>query len=364
MKMKITDITWEVVRIPLNTVFKTALRTVTTMENVLVRVHTDTEHIGYGSAAPTTVITGETTGSICSAVEFLGDQLRGMDIGSYVRILEKLNRCMSGNGSAKAAVDMAVYDLVGKMYCVPLHSFLGGAVRRLETDITISLGEVDEMAAKARERIESGFTTLKIKVGGDVDDDIGRLIAIWEAVGDTVRLRLDANQGWTPKEAVYVGRELEKAGVGVELMEQPVAAGDIEGLRFVREQLPMPVYADESCFTPEDALRLVRMGTVDGINIKLMKCGGIYNARKIVAIAEAAHIPCMIGSMMENSISVTAAAQFAASQSVITSYDLDAPLFCSISPAPGGLIYNGAAIELPDGPGLGIETPAAQVLRE
>ncbi|MCF6239114.1 MAG: hypothetical protein L3J79_09970, partial [Candidatus Marinimicrobia bacterium] len=142
----------------------------------------------------------------------------------------------------------------------------------------------------------------------------------------------------------------------IELMEQPVPAHDFEGLRYVRENVSMPVYADESIFSPHDALTLVSMNAVDGLNIKLMKCGGIYNALKIVAIAETAGIPCMIGSMMESHISVAAAAHLAASRTVIKRYDLDAPLFCSFNPAVGGISYQGSKVCFSDAPGLGIES--------
>ena len=137
-------------------------------------------------------------------------------------------------------------------------------------------------------------------------------------------------------------------------MEQPVKADDFAGLKFVRDNVPFPVYADESIFSPVDAMKLIEMEAVDGINIKLMKCGGIYNALKIAAIAETANIPCMIGSMMECSVSVTAAAHLATSRTIIDRFDLDAPLFCANNPAEGGISYKGRTIALPDGSGLGI----------
>ncbi len=352
--MKISGITYDVVTIPLSTTFKTALRTVDSMENVIVIVHTDTDFIGYGSAAPATVITGETIASICGGIDHLREQLSGMDILLYEVLFQKLNKCILGCLSAKAAVDMAVHDLLARFYGVPLYQLLGGPVRTIKTDITISLDEPKRMVAKSQQRVTEGFSTLKIKVGGDPDVDISRIEHIRQSVGDGVNLRIDANQGWSPKAAVYVGRELEKRNIRIELMEQPVPAHDFEGLRFVREHLTVPVYADESAFSPQDVLRLIGMGAVDGINIKLMKCGGIYNAMKIAAIAESANIPCMVGSMMENHISVTAAAHLAAGKQIISGFDLDSPLFCSVNPAVGGISYRGSKVELSELPGLGI----------
>lgn len=354
--MKLTDITIKTVSIPLNTPFRTALRTVTSMENVLVEVHSDSGLSGFGSAAPATVITGETVATIIGGVEHLRDHLQGMEITAYEALFTRLNNSIVGCMSAKAAVDIAIHDLLAKSLNIPLYRFLGGPVREVDTDITISLDDPGAMAVKSRERIEQGFSTLKIKVGGDVTTDLARLQSIRDAVGDTIRIRIDANQGWKPKQAIQVGRLLEKKNIPIELMEQPVSSHDYEGLKFVRENCSFPVYADESMFSARDALRLVTMNAVDGINIKLMKCGGIYNALKIAAIADTAGIPCLIGSMMECSVSVTAAAHLAASRQNIDKFDLDAPLFCSVNPARGGISYRGGRITLPEAPGLGISS--------
>jgi L-alanine-DL-glutamate epimerase-like enolase superfamily enzyme len=352
--MRIKSITSREISIPLERPFKTALRTVEQVDNVLVEVVLESGMQGFGSAAPAAVITGETVASISGSVRHIGEQLTGMDLACHDRVFHRLNGCIVGAGSARAAVDMALHDLLAKSLGIPLYRLLGGSPQGLRTDITISLDSLDRMQTESRERVAEGFNILKIKVGGDPQLDIERLEGLREATGDSVLLRIDANQGWTAKQAVMVGRELERRGINIELMEQQVAAADYEGLRFVRENIAFPVYADESVFSPRDALRLVNMGAVDGLNIKLMKCGGISNGLKIAAIAEAAGIPCMIGSMMECNLSVTAAAHFAASCSTITSCDLDAPIFCSYNAVQGGLSYQGAAISLTGEPGLGI----------
>ena len=352
--MKIRRITTDLVTIPLKQVFRTALRTVDTLENVLVSVETDDGLTGYGSGAPTAVITGETVGSIEAAIAHLAGALEGLDLRQHELVFQRLNNCLVGNSSAKAAVDMALHDLLAKSLGIPLYRLLGGPIQSLKTDITISLDTIDKMVEDSRVRHGEGFTILKIKVGNNPDLDIKRLEQIYRAVGSEVSLRIDANQGWQPKEAVHVGREIARRGIPVELMEQPVAAHRHRDLAYVRKRVLLPVYGDESVFSPAEALELIRIGAVDGINIKLMKCGGIYNARKIAAIAEAAGIPCMIGSMMECAVSVTAAAHLAAATSVVTSVDLDAPLFCSSDPAVGGIVYRGPEIVLPDEPGLGI----------
>ncbi|OEU47852.1 MAG: dipeptide epimerase [Desulfobulbaceae bacterium S3730MH12] len=353
--MKITGIKSQVVSIPLVTTFKTALRSIDQIENIIVTVLTDSGQVGFGSAAPVAVITGETVSSIIGGIEHIGDSLSGMEIADWENIFQRLNSCIIGNMSAKAAVDMAIYDLLAKSLDIPLYRLLGGMTCNVETDITVSIDTPEKMIAESKERLGRGFDTLKIKVGGDPELDIRRLELIQEAVGSETRIRIDANQGWSAKEAVQVGRELERRGVVIELMEQPVPARDFEGMRYVRDNVAFPVYADESVFSPRDALELIGMNAVDGLNIKLMKCGGIYNGLKIASIAETAGIPCMIGSMMECHISVSAAAHLAASRTVIDKYDLDAPLFCSTNPASGGISYQGSRVCFSDDPGLGIE---------
>jgi len=354
--MKITDIQIETVNIPLVTPFKTALRTVTQIENVMVRVKTDSSLIGYGGAAPTAAITGETLASIVGAIEHIRDHLVGMVVEDTELIFQRLNSCLVGNSSAKAAIDMAIYDLLAKAMDVPLYRLFGGKAHVIETDKTVSIDTPEKMMAESQENIKKGFRILKIKVGGDPELDILRLQAVQDAIGTDVKIRIDANQGWCAKDAVLVGKELEARKLNIEMMEQPVAARDFEGLRYVRDHLSIPVFADESVFSPQDALKLVSMKAVDGINIKLMKCGGIYNALKIAAIAESAGVPCMVGSMMESHLSVSAAAHFAVSHTIVRHFDLDAPLFCSLNPISGGIVYQGANVHLPETSGLGIES--------
>ena len=356
--MKIKEIEIRPLPVPLKTTFKTALRSVDLVQNIMVLIRTDTKHVGVGAAAPVTAITGETDASVMGAVGMISESLAGMDLADPEAVFQRLDACIVGNPSAKAGVDMAVYDLWAKSLDIPVFRLLGGKTGDLATDLTVSLDSPKKMAADGREAAGRGFDVLKIKVGNDPDLDISRLSAIHRAVGPDVGLCMDANQGWTPKQAVKVGRELEKRGIDILLMEQPVHAKDFAGLKFVRDNCPFPVYADESVFSPADALKLVSMEAVDGLNIKLMKCGGIRNALAIADLARAAGLPCMIGSMMETAVSVTAAAHLAVSRPVIQHFDLDAPLFCAASPARGGMAYDGPKIILPDTPGLGLEPKA------
>ncbi|QUI23029.1 dipeptide epimerase [Vallitalea pronyensis] len=358
--MKITDIRIEKLSTPLKKPFKTALRTLQTMEHILVVVKTDKGIDGYGGAAPTAVITGDTTASIMGAIDCIKSSIIGRDIRQVEDIFIRINHCMVGNTSAKAAVDMAVYDLYGKLYGAPLYQLLGGYRTHLLTDLTISLNAPHVMVSHSLDAVSKGYTTLKIKVGEDAQKDINRLLAIRKAVGEDVVLRIDANQGWKPKEAVYVIQRMEQGDIHITCAEQPVNGKDFEGMKYVKERVNIPIIADESVFSPADALRLIQMQAVDMMNIKLMKTGGIYNALTIMALAEAAGIQCMIGSMMESKIGIAAAAHLGASKAVIVDVDLDVPILCEEDSIMGGVIYDGSKISFTNKPGLGLEQIAIE----
>ena len=355
--MKIVDIKTKKLSVPLRTPFKTALRTVESVEDVIVEIYTDTGNVGFGEAPPTGVITGDTTGAIIGAIEeHIKKSILGMEIENFETIMLKLNSCIVRNTSAKAAVDMALYDLFGQLYKAPLYRLLGGFKKEITTDITISVNEPDEMVNDSINALKRGYKTLKIKVGKDSKKDMERIKAIRQAVGYDVNLRIDANQGWKAKEAVKVLRKMEDEGLQIEFVEQPVAAHDIDGLKFVTDNVSIPVLADESIFTPMDALNVLKTRAADLINIKLMKTGGIYNALKICSLAEIYGVECMVGCMLESKVSVTAAVHLACAKSIITKIDLDGPVLCKTDPINGGAIFNESSIMLTDEPGLGIKS--------
>ena len=181
--MKITDIRFGMLRVPLKTPFKTALRTVDTIEDIVVTVHTDTGHVGYGEAPATAVITGDTHGSIIEAIrKFIAPRLIGEDIANLNRITQLIQGALEKNSSAKAAVEIAVYDLFGQLYDAPLYKMLGGGDPVITTDITISVDYIDKMVADSIAAVERGFESLKIKVGKDIGVDIERVKAIYAAV--------------------------------------------------------------------------------------------------------------------------------------------------------------------------------------
>lgn len=344
------------ISVPLTKPFKTALRTVTTAYSVYVKVTTSEGDTGYGEAPPTHVITGESMDSIRYAInEIIAPQLIGLNMLESEYIFQKLNASLVRNTSAKAAVDMAIHDLLARQSRLPLFQFLGGYRNTLETDFTVSVNEPNEMADDAERYIREGFHILKVKVGiGDINDDIARIHAIRKRVGNEPKLRLDANQGWNAKEAVRAIRTMEDADLKIELVEQPVPAHDIEGLKYVTDRTDTPIMADESIFSVDDAKRVLETRAADLINIKLMKSGGIYNARKINTLAEANGVACMVGSMIETKIGITAAAHFAASQPNIQFFDFDAPLMLAKDLVVGGVIYEGSKMTFSKEFGLGI----------
>lgn len=355
--MKIAQVQVGKIKIPLKKPFKTALREVRVLENVVVKITTDTGHIGYGEAAITQVITGDFMGSIKGAImDEIGPKLIGRSIEDFESIMDLLHNSLVNNTSPKAAIDMALYDLFGQQYKAPVYKLLGGYRNEIITDITISVNEPEEMVEDSIKAVEKGYKTLKIKVGKDWKKDLKRIKAIREAIGYNVKIRADANQGWNPKEAVMVIRKMEDAGLDLELVEQPVKAYDIEGLKYVTDNVITPILADESCFSPLDALKIIQNRAADMINIKLMKTGGIYNALKICSIAESFGVECMVGCMMESKIGLTAASHLAAAKKIISRYDLDSPNLLAEDPIIGGAQYNEYQIRLSEKPGFGFES--------
>lgn len=353
--MIIKDIEIGEVSIPLVRPFKTALRSVEYVEDIIVKITTEDGCVGYGEAPPTAVITGDTKGSIITAIrDFIKPSIVGMSIHSLDAVFHKLDTCILKNTSAKAAVDMALYDLFAKSLGRPLYQILGGNKSVIETDITISVNDIPEMVADSLDAVKQGFQILKVKVGKEGLRDVERIQEIRNAVGKDIKIRVDANQGWDAKQSVRIIRAMEDLNLDIELVEQPVPAHDFAGMQYVTGNVNTPILADESVFTPEDAIHIIKGRAADLINIKLMKTGGIHNALKICDIAEIYGVKCMIGCMLESKVAVSAAAHLAAAKGIITMADLDGPSLCKIDPYEGGPIYQRNLITMNETPGIGI----------
>ncbi len=305
--MKITNVRLGKISVPLRTPFKTALRTVSSVEDVIVEIHTDDGRIGYGEAPPTGPITGDTTLGIIGAIQdHISKAILGRDVDDFEDVMIAVQKSVVGNTSAKAAVDMALWDLYGQKYNLPVYKLMGGSRKNIVTDITISVNDPDTMVRDALIAVARGYDCLKMKVGINPEMDVARLKAVRQAVGSDVTIRIDANQAWNPKQAVRILNAMQEQGLQIELVEQPVPAHDLEGMKYVTDRSYVPVLADESLYSPADAATILRMGAADLLNIKLMKCGGLYNALKICTMAEVYGVECMIGCMIETSISVAA----------------------------------------------------------
>ena len=358
--MKITAIRLGMLRVPLKTPFITALRTVHAVEDIVVMIDTDDGYVGYGAAPATAVITGDTHGSIIAAIRgHIAPRLLGEDVADLNHLTHAVQTALAKNSNAKAAVEIALYDLWAQQHGAPLYQMLGGGKPALRTDITISIDSVDKMLADCESALARGYTALKIKVGKDIAVDVQRVTAIHAAVAGRARLRLDANQGWTPRQAVFALNRLDDAGVELELVEQPVPASDLAGLQYVTERVNTPVMADESAYEPLQVIEIIQRRAADIINIKLMKCGGLSNAIRIADIAQVYGVECMIGCMLEGSIGVAAAAHLAVAKAqVITKIDLDGPALCLHNPVRCGANFNEAEISIGEAPGLGVTSIA------
>ncbi|HVV68613.1 MAG TPA: dipeptide epimerase [Gammaproteobacteria bacterium] len=354
--MQITTITLATLKIPLIRPFITAVRRTEYVEDVVVMIKTDNGAIGYGSAAATPAITGESQSSIIHIIQtLLAPKLIGQRIDHFNQLLHSIQTTVKKNSSAKAALDIALHDLFAQYCQLPLYKLLGASSNKIKTCITVSVKDAHLMAEDAKTFAEQGYEVLKIKVGLNPAEDMERIKAVRSAVGDSIKILIDANQGWDAKSAVKIIKMLEKQNLAVALVEQPVKAQDLENLKFVRDAVESSIIADESCFSPMDALAIAKIHASDGINIKLMKSGGIYQANAIYHIASSAYLSCMVGCMLESPIGIAAMASFALSKPDILFADLDPIALIKNNPVINGAQLINNQVVLSDRPGLGIE---------
>jgi len=342
--MIITAITIEVEKIALRTPFITALRKVSDVENIRICIHTDTPNIGYGAAPATKAITGEDLKSITATInKIIAPRLIGehFDLPNVLAILH--NSCQ-GNSSAKAAVDMALYDLAALTENRNLVALLGALPKTLQTAVTISLKSPAEMAEDAHSAFGRGLEILKVKVGGRDGLDIERIVAIRKAVPNA-KILIDANQAWSVEESLDIIKAITP--LNIELIEQPVTGSDIQGLKTLTQQSGIPILADEAVFTLEDTKKVIEEKAADLINIKLMKCGGISKAIEIIEYCQEKGVKCMMGSMLEGPTSIALTTQLVmAYANAFSHIDLDSPLLYKKIPTGSGLKFFNNSIEL------------------
>ena len=352
------------ISIPLKKPFITAVRTVTSIEAVRVALHTNEETTGYGEAPAAALLTGETLPSIKEAIsKYIASAIVNQQVDDDLSHLIK--KSIYGNNAAKAAVEMAWLDLQAQKRNMPLYKMLNNLTpsgktetsckKTLTNDLTISVNTIEEMTAAALSAINDGFLSLKIKTGSNPDKDAQQLIELWSNIKSSqVSLRIDANQGWSSKQAIRIIRTWEDAGLPIDIIEQPVPAWDLEGLAEVQASTSHIIAADESVFSIHDALRCIKLRAAKVINLKLIKTGGLLPALEICNLCGEHGIECMVGCTMEGHFSSSAAAHLAASSSIITKVDIDCPLLRVSGGYVGGPEFNGPLIKMPCTPGIGV----------
>jgi L-alanine-DL-glutamate epimerase-like enolase superfamily enzyme len=352
--MRITALASRVEAFGLTRPYTIAFRRIDSVENLILRVETDSGLAGWGAASPEPRVTGETLEACRAALA--PERLTWLD-GRDVRDLESLERelseRLSATPAALAAVDMALHDLAAKERGLPLVEMLGRAHTELPTSITIGIKPLEETLAEADEYLSRGFRVLKVKIGLDLEEDLERLARLRERVGPEIRIRADANQGYS---AADVHRFFgETASFDLEFLEQPLPAREVEAMRALPERVRERIAADESLLNEDDARALAAAPRACGIfNIKLMKCGGIAPARRIAAIAQAADIHLMWGCMDESRISIAAALHAALSCRSTRYLDLDGSLDLARDVAREGFVLEDGMMRTAGAPGLGI----------
>ncbi|AEX86140.1 L-alanine-DL-glutamate epimerase [Marinitoga sp. 1135] len=320
---KIKKITFEVKKYEFHKPFHVTGSISNYATNIEVVLETEDGAKGYGEASPSFRVNGEKVEALYALESSINELLVGMEVRNYRQIFDLMDKYFA-SPSIKAAVQYATLDAFSEEINVPVYQILGGARTEIEIDKTVSIDTVENMVRDAVEIYNAGHRVIKIKVGEDLKKDI-------EAVEEIAKLTsgakyiVDANMGYTPKEAIEFAKVLYSKGIDLGLLEQPVKATDFEGLKFVRYNCPFPVGADESAKTKYDIMRLIKMEAVDFINIKLMK-SGISDALAIVEMVKSAHLQLMIGCMGESSVGINQSVNFALGTGAFVYHDLDSAL--------------------------------------
>jgi len=339
---------------PLTRPYTIAFRTIADVRMSFVEVHTDNGLVGLGCASPEPHVTGETREACAAALTPQRLQwLEGEDVRALPRLCRSLSEKMSATPAARAAIDMALYDLLAQHLGVPVVELLGRAHHALPTSITIGIKGVEETLDEAREYVGRGFQILKVKLGHDLEEDIARLSRLRESLKPAPLIRVDPNQGY---DADAVGEFVRRtASLGIEFLEQPMPADNVDAMRALPDEIRARVAADETLLGEADALHLVAPPRACGIfNIKLMKCGGIWSAMRIASIAEIAAVELMWGCMDESIIGISAALHAAFASPATRYLDLDGSLDLARDVVSGGFELQDGVMRTLDRPGLGV----------
>lgn len=355
--MRVTKFETYQVSVPSKGDYRMARGTHESLRSLVVRLHTDSGVVGEGEAHQGVEgYSAETLGTMDAIVqEVYGPAIIGRDIDAVEEVAVHLTLARRGNLFARCAVEMALFDALARARKMPIAAMLGGPVRRgLALSGSIGIDDPAVMAEKGGAMVKAGYRTLKLKVGTpDIAMDIARVREVRKAVGDTVAIRLDANSGYLPADALTFVRGLD--GLGIDYLEQPVAAEHWDAMAKLTQLGIVPILADESVHSPEDAYRLIKMGAADAIKIKISKVGGYINARKIIDIAEASGTKLVIGQGICSSLEAAAEAHLAcAYPHVHPVAEMVGPTKLKGDLVEPGLDLTSGYLELPAGPGLGL----------
>jgi L-Ala-D/L-Glu epimerase len=350
----IRSVTVKPLNIPLLEPFTIATGSVSEARNVLSTITLDDGSVGYGESAPFPPSTGESQETALAAAQGCAALIEGKNAAHW-RVLSKLMRSIYfSQMTAIAGIEMALLDALTHSYGIPLSIFFGGASTSIETDMSIPMVTPEHGHELAKDIVTRGIHCIKIKVGGDIREDVARVEAIREGAPG-LGLTLDANQGYTANEALLCLEALDDRDIRPLMLEQPVHKDDYEGLRYVTKHTTVPVAADESAYNAANVAHLIAMGAVNVVNIKLMKCGFV-EALDIAAVCRATHTELMIGAMMESRLATSAATHFVAGLGGFRYIDLDTPMLLADDPFTGGYEQRGGVYDVSRvKSGLGIE---------
>jgi len=356
--LHITKIEIYEMTIPLKVPFVISLGPITHAENTVIRIQTNEDVYGTGECSPFPTIHGETQAGNQAVAKSLAKLWIGKDPLAIEDRMDELEKAIASNFCIKSAFDMALYDLKAKYCQLPLYQLLGGSQNKImETDMTVSLAGAEKMAKEAWSFVKAGFRNIKVKVGGKTAEDVARIRAIREAIGDQIPLRIDANQAWSVETAIQTLQALQ--AFDIEHCEAPIPRWNAHQLAMVKANSPIPIMADESLFDHHDAAKLIQWNAVDYFNIKLSKAGGIRNACQIVGLARGAGIPCQVGCFSETRLGISALAHFSLAYSNIVHFDMDSPLMLADDPVSEGIQYHEAGlVKVTDLPGIGADFQA------